>query len=270
MKKTSIILLLLFAIFFSFGQPIKRGYLEATNTLVADLYFVWRGDTINFSNLADENAINKTDSTVVFTTPTQVDALILASPAGHSALTLGDSAQSFFSLTDQELEFDYGNLLLKHIYDIDDDSIVDNSEKLSGHSVSETPYGVLWNENDSIPTMDVIYDKISSMAGTIYVITLPASSVVSGRCSGAVEGTDYPTGWVLEAGSSTIDLKITHNLARGVANVVVKSVFSGITQKLTFTNAYNTFNESSDKNILTLKAFAPTSLAVEVYITFAQ
>lgn len=48
----------------------------------------------------------------------------------------------------------------------------------------------------------------------IIPIKLPAYASVALRCSNAVEGVDYPSGWVLTAGSSEYDLKIFHNLNR--------------------------------------------------------
>ena len=249
-------------------DPIRRSNLTATNTLKTDLYFVWRNDTIDFSNLVSSFGVLKSDSTVIFTTPTQVENLILASAGGHDPLTLGDSAiAKGFSLNVQELEFDYSYFLFKDIYDLNNDSIVDNSKKLDGSSLSNTPYGVTWANSDSIPKQKDIYNKIQSMEGTVYQINLPVADKVGTRCSAAVEGTDYPTGWTVEAGTSAVDLKITHNLGRRVMSVSVFSVSGTQERQLIGTSAYSGILTETG-NILRIESLATVNKAIVIYILF--
>lgn len=271
MKKILIITFILSLFVFSSSMPdenIGRSKLTAWNTLSTDLYFVWRGDTIDFSNMADSKVVELSDSTDVFATPTQVNNLILASAGGHNALTLGDSAQANgFSLNVQELEFDYSNYLTKNIYDYNGDSIVDNSKKLDGHSISKTNYSDDWDESDSIVTQDQMYNKISAMEGTIYEIRLPAANTVENRCTAATVGDDYPVGWTIEAGTSDIDLKVTHNLGRGIANISVNTLVGDVEAYLPGYTGYTGYNNVAG-NVLTINSLSPKNLALTIYITF--
>lgn len=102
---------------------------------------------------------------------------------------------------------------------------------------------------------------------TVYTIRLISAGTVTGRLVGLVEGTDYPTGWVLAADSNA--LVITHSLDK-VATTV--SVFSknGITNdlvKLEGNVAYSTFTNqyySSGYNRIRLDALA--TVATELYL----
>lgn len=76
---------------------------------------------------------------------------------------------------------------------------------------------------DSLPqgVTHLYYDP--SLYKNVYTITLPSAATVALRCSGAVSGTDYPTGWTISAGVSDVDLLITHNLNRKIAGVTIFS-----------------------------------------------
>ena len=52
MKKILVVILLL-ASLQGTSQPVKRDVLWATNSLITNVYFIWRQDTIDFSNIAD-------------------------------------------------------------------------------------------------------------------------------------------------------------------------------------------------------------------------
>ena len=104
---------------------------------------------------------------------------------------------------------------------------------------------------------------------TVYTISLPYASTVAGRIAVAVEGTDYPTGWVLAAGSSPIDLDITHNLNRRVASVTVFAVTSTQEQQLFNTAAYNGIITPT-VNSLRIQSLATVTKAIKIYIVFAQ
>lgn len=66
--------------------------------------------------------------------------------------------------------------------------------------------------------------KLASLEISSYSITLPSAVSVGLRCSGAVEGTDYPTGWTVAAGTTITDLLITHNLTRPIHGVSIFSI----------------------------------------------
>lgn len=102
-----------------------------------------------------------------------------------------------------------------------------------------------------------------------YTINLPYSSTVAGRVAGAVEGTDYPAGWILAAGSSPIDLDITHNLNRRVASVTVFAVTGTQEQQLFNTAAYNGIITPTI-NSLKIQSLATVTKAIKIYIVFAQ
>jgi len=83
----------------------------------------------------------------------------------------------------------------------------------------------------------------------IQEITLPAATSVQGRIDLAVEGVDYPTGWVLETGTTLKDLLITHSLSRNVANATVFVFTTSVDTQMkigsaAFTGLYN-YNSNS-------------------------
>lgn len=79
---------------------------------------------------------------------------------------------------------------------------------------------------------------LTQIARTSYTITLPASSDVSVRVSGAVETTDYPTGWTIAADSG-VNLLITHTLTdQKIAFVNVWEVDSGERLAKPFSEGY--------------------------------
>lgn len=99
-----------------------------------------------------------------------------------------------------------------------------------------------------------------------FTIYLPNSSTVAGRIAAAVEGTDYPTGWILEAGGNPNDLVITHTLGRKVADLKVWSAGEGDTLLW--------FNEAYSLLIATTEAIAIGNLAtiatpIYLYLIFA-
>ena len=113
--------------------------------------------------------------------------------------------------------------------------------------IQDTPV-VTWthdDENDTLTpeivltsfTTDDLSEGTTNLYGNnatlkpVQAITLPAYASVALRASNAVAGTDYPTGWVLSAGTSEYDLLITHGLGRKVTDV---SVFEILPNTSTF------------------------------------
>lgn len=110
-----------------------------------------------------------------------------------------------------------------------------------------------------------LLDKIGSTPQS-FSITLPSASTVSGRISAAVEGTDYPTGWVLSADG--LNIEITHGLGRWIANVTVWAKTTGTQRQQLFnTAAYNGVTCLDDN---TVKIFSLASILkdIVVYLTF--
>lgn len=108
---------------------------------------------------------------------------------------------------------------------------------------------------------------VSGGGTNVYSITLPYSSTVAGRCAAATEGVDYPSGWVVEAGASSVDLKITHSLTRRVASVSVFAVTGSTEQQLFNTAAFNGIKTTSTE-ILEVQSLATISKAIVIYIIF--
>lgn len=86
----------------------------------------------------------------------------------------------------------------------------------------------------------------------IIPIKLPAHAAVSLRCSNAVEGVDYPSEWVLTAGSSEYDLKIVHGLTRNLVDVKVWEINGDTTQRQlpAFSAAYTGLLQNSTNEIV--------------------
>ena len=103
---------------------------------------------------------------------------------------------------------------------------------------------------------------------TKYRITLPSASSVTARCAAAVEGTDYPTGWVLAAGAVSTDLDITHSLGLRIASVSIFTVAGGIETLLIGNAGYSGLKSLSD-DIAQINALATIETQIAIYITFA-
>lgn len=123
------------------------------------------------------------------------------------------------------------------------------------------------DEYTLIKTTDL--ERLLTVGGTT-TITLPSNTTVSGRISGATEGTDYPTGWVLAIGDSEYDLLITHNQDRKVANVSVFSVDGQGKERvlIPFNNAY-TGILTPNSNSVQIEALTEVQTQIKIYITFA-
>lgn len=122
--------------------------------------------------------------------------------------------------------------------------------------------GASWGD-----AVDITPVTPSSETQVVYTITLPTSTTVAGRIAGAVEGTDYPTGWVLAAGSSPVDIDIEHSLSRRVASVTVFAVDGTQEQQLFNTAAYNGVL-TSDADNLTIASLATIQKEIKIYIVF--
>jgi len=100
-------------------------------------------------------------------------------------------------------------------------------------------------------------------------ITLPAYTSVALRCSNAVEETDYPTGWVLAAGASEYDLKITHGLNKNCAEVKVWEVNGdGSERALPDYSAGYTGKLQLSKNEILIEGLTQDNLALRIDLIF--
>jgi hypothetical protein len=106
MKKLALILFIFISVL-SFGQEREQSITwlrveDLTNTR----YFIWQGDTIDFSFLGDSLVVLKSDSLVLFITPSQLSDSLNAHSGTHDAVTLAESATTGgLSLDGQEIGF---------------------------------------------------------------------------------------------------------------------------------------------------------------------
>jgi len=132
---------------------------------------------------------------------------------------------------------------------------------------SSTNYLKLLNDATAV---DSVLIEISSKP--VYTITLPSATSVANRVSGAVEGTDYPIGWVISDGTiSAADLDITHTIGRRVISVDVFYNYTGTVyrQLVNFSNAYTGIVTPSD-GTLRIEGLTTVQKEIKIYITFAQ
>lgn len=127
-----------------------------------------------------------------------------------------------------------------------------------------TIYVTISQLKDSLNYLDSII-----MANQYHVleIRLPSSTTVAGRIAGAVSGTDYPAGWVLSPGVSTVDLVVAHNLGRRVASITVFAITGTEEQQLFNTAAYNGVISTST-NSFRIQSLATIQKAIKIYIIF--
>ena len=103
----------------------------------------------------------------------------------------------------------------------------------------------------------------------VYTINLTSSSGNVGvRCAAAIETTDYPTGWVLDAGSNPNDIEITHNLERVIAAANVYYV-DGTEQILLMANLGYTGLSAPDTNTLVLKGLSTKAYPLIIQLIFS-
>lgn len=110
---------------------------------------------------------------------------------------------------------------------------------------------------------------LSNIIQTVYTITLPQYTSVSERCTNAVEGVDYPTGWVLEEDVSDKDISITHNLNRRIAEVNVLMVDNGEERLLRNNLGYAGFVAKS-KNRLVIEGLSTIGYPLVIQLIFAR
>jgi len=223
---------------------------DITNTR----HFIWQGDTIDFNSILQPiDGIGIEDGWIKI----------------YKGAEILDSAYWSYSQTVDTFSIDIANSLLKiSLSDEPGTTDVDISNltaKLDTVVVDSTLTG---NGTVASP-LSVSSTITSAISQAVYTITLPSASTVAQRCSAAVEGTDYPTGWTISAGTSAVDLKITHNLGRLPAYVTIWSETTGQYRYLIGNAAYSgLFAESDD--ILRVESLATVLKPLKIQIVFAQ
>lgn len=117
----------------------------------------------------------------------------------------------------------------------------------------------------TVTQLEALFETSSLRA---YPIHLNSGATVAQRLVGLVEGTDYPTGWVLSDDDAA--LVITHNLDRACFDVKVKSeLISGNLVTLMGSVAYATLTDELDGtefNSIRLDALATVNTDLYLYI----
>lgn len=130
----------------------------------------------------------------------------------------------------------------------------------------EDTANVFTGENVEV-VLKELYDLILSKTN-FFTITLPAYNLVSERCLNAVEGIDYPTGWIVEEDVSDLDLSITHNLNRRIVDVKIFMVDNGEERILLNNLAYSGF-VAKNKNRLVIESLSQVGYPIIIYLIFA-
>lgn len=109
-------------------------------------------------------------------------------------------------------------------------------------------------------------EKISDNKNTISLL-LPAYSTVGDRINNSIEGINYPVGWSLVVGVSAVDLVITHNQNRRVADVTIWAVDGDQEQKLLNT-ASNNGLITPNLNSVRILSLATVVKPIKIYIVW--
>lgn len=138
-------------------------------------------------------------------------------------------------------------------------TIADISELYTAENVEDA----LAEVKNQANATDTVVNGLTGLAPEIYKITLPAAANVAARVAAAVEGTDYPTGWVLAVNSS-VNLLITHILTGRKVSAVNIFEIDGANERLlaNFSSAY-TGILVNDLTCL-IEGLAPTALALRI------
>lgn len=243
MKKMLFILSILFA-FASYGQRIVDG-----------------------DQVIARDSININDLWWSVTSPSNGQLMqIVGGRLVNSTVSLTPWDSLYFeNLTDGDIDWYQGGIKLGDI-DIDGRYLLltDTTDYVQ-FTDSITEYITPTNLTDSL---DLIRSGISAIASS-FEITLPVNGTLSGSVSAAVEGTDYPTGWVLSVSGG--DLQIQHSLSKYPSSIIVKYNTTGSTyrQLRSFDNAYSGVLEVDTDNVTieSISAFY-TAYKLKIKISF--
>ena len=164
MKKLALILFIFISVL-SFGQPRKQSITwlrveDITNTR----YFIWQGDTIDFSFLGNSLVVLKSDSLTLFITPDQLSDSLNAHSGTHDAVTLAASAtDGGLSLDGQEIGFQEATDYVNGYLSKEDHYSFDNKISYVSHDTSMTGNGtesdVLSVNEDYIASKEWVRDS---------------------------------------------------------------------------------------------------------------
>ena len=237
-------LILLLALMTSFAAYSQNTWfvpvIQSDKSEVSD-YIILNGDTIRFNAPTNGQTITRVNGvwTNSASASSAYDSLVFNASTGDIVSWKAGSPFDTVNIDGRYVEYT-GDVLL----------IADSVAKYV------TPY-----------QLEQQYDTLNNMIESAYKITLPSSTTVAGRIAGAVEGTNYPTGWSLAEGSNSIDLKITHNLAKRPVIVSVYSV-DGTSQRQLFGNAAFSGILSESEDVMYVESLATINKTIVIYIIF--
>lgn len=149
--------------------------------------------------------------------------------------------------------------------------LITYTDKSNLNAVTDAPKQATaedFNEIKSVVNAAVNELNSGIVSQSIYSVRLPSASSVANRIAAAVEGTDYPTGWILTPGSSVVDINIQHGLGRRVANVTVFAETTGTEEQQLFNTAAYNGVKTLDVNNLLVQSLATIQKAILIYIIF--
>ena len=218
---------------------------------------------ITHTNRTALNAVSGTN-TGDETTTTIKTKLMAASAVADGYLTsihwnLFNSKQPLIKFSES---FDVDSITDPDNWDVDFDLTGLDPNGMLDYMVddNDSGVGILWTST-----------KISSLINAYkptYVIRLDTGGTVAARIASLVEGTDYPTGWILTDDGT--DLIITHGLNTVCTDVIVKSKLpSGNLVKLTGNIAYATLTDvltTGEFNSIRLDSLGTVNTELYIYI----
>lgn len=281
MRKIFMVILLLSALISSGKNYTKlfRNHIEA-DTLKAGYWLILNGDSIHSMNPTEGQILKFIGGKYVNSDPDALaaDSMLFDKTTGILSIYKGGLASlhdtldgrypTFENLTDSLGTF-RSEYMRKTVYD---------PGNIAQQVVGTTATQTLLNKTLTTPAISdytlAQHDHSSAakggvIASNVFTINLPVSSTVAGRCSGATPVTDYPAGWTLAAGTSPVDMVITHNLNRNIANVNVFSIDAN-GKRLLLSNAAYSGYVAPTTNTLKIEALATVTKPIMIQLIFGN
>ena len=202
----------------------------------------WTGnESIGWTHVAGNTSVLSNTLAAIIGSTYQIQLIVSNRTAGSFVAAFGGDtspaliSSALYSLTattngnltiTPTSDFD-GTILIsikEVVWDLTEQEILDILGKASLYSQAEVD-ALLALKVDKVTGKSLISDtEITRLLGVkqnVYTILLDASADVATRIAGLIEGTDYPTGWVLAADSG-VNLLVTHTLTgRNIVDVNV-------------------------------------------------
>ena len=129
------------------------------------------------------------------------------------------------------------------------------------------------NVSTALVEVKVIVDATAASVGKspyLQPITLPAYASVAARCAAASSPTNFPAGWILVAGDSEYDLKITHGLNKNFLRAEVFEINGDTTERQLspFSAAYTGIKQNS-KNEVVIEGLTQDVLPLRIELIFS-